>query len=186
MIADNLFFASVRSILKNLFDSGDVFIATGYQDFLSAIALISEMIDIDALSPTTPLRLLFGTNTANTTRLRGRRLRLSAEAKHHFLRRDGVYLEDPADLLAARAREAIQSGAIAIRIFDGDSAGHGTARLFHAKVFVSATGSVLGSANFSRGGLDRNVELVDHAARGTERDNARRNAAERFWTCGSD
>lgn len=187
VIADNLFHGSVRETLRELFVDGEVLVATGYQDFLSAVAIIAEMLDIEALSSETPLRLLFGTNTANATRLRTRRRSLSEEAKRHFLQRNGVYIEDPADLLAVTARNAVRSGAIAIRIFDDAQVqGNGAGRLFHAKVFVGSTGSVLGSANFSRGGLGRNIELVDHAARGTARDEARREAAERFWGCGSD
>ena len=187
LIADNLFLGSVRGALRRIFESGDILVATGYQDFLSAVAIIAEMTQIDTLSSDKPLRLLFGTNTGNATQLRTRRTSLSTQATRHFLQRNGVYIEDPADLLAVKARDAVRCGAIAIRMFDElGSQRSGRARLFHAKVFVGATGSLLGSANFSRGGLDRNIELMDYAERGTARDAARREAAERFWAYGAD
>ena len=186
-IADNLCLGSVQDALKPLFDGGEVLIATGYQDLLSAMAIISEMVDTGRLHRPGSIRLLFGTNVTKGDRLRTRRRALPEEARDHFLRKDGIYLEDWADLVAVRSLEALRSGVIAIRMFNADARnGEPGQRLFHAKVFVGRDGSLLGSANFSRGGLNANVELVDFAGRGTPRDDARRTAAERFWEQGTD
>ena len=186
-IADNLYLGSVQDALKPLFDGGEILIATGYQDLLSAMAIISEMADTCRLSRPESIRLLVGTNVTKGDRLRTRRRALPVEARDHFLRKDGIYLEDWADLVAVRSLEALRSGVIAIRMFNADGRkGELDRRLFHAKVFVGHDGSLLGSANFSRNGLNRNVELVDYAPRGTPRDDARRSAAERFWEQGTD
>ena len=186
-IADNLFLGSVQDALTPLFADGEILIATGYQDLLSAMAIISELVDTERLRRPGSIRLLFGTNVTKAARLRTRRRELPEEAKAHFLRKGGIYLEDWADLVAVRSLEALRAGTIAIRMFDGDGVtGRNDQRLFHAKVYVGRDGSLLGSANFSRSGLTRNVELADFARRGTPRDDARRSAAERFWEHGAD
>ena len=186
-IADNLYLGSVQDALNPVFDGGEVLIATGYQDLLSAMAIISELADMDSLRRPGSIRLLFGTNVTKGERLRTRRRALPEEARDHFLRKDGIYLEDWADLVAVRSLEALRSGVIAIRMFNADGRkGQPDRRLFHAKVFVGRDGSLLGSANFSRSGLSKNIELVDYARRGTPRDDARRRAAERFWEQGTD
>ena len=189
--ADNLYLGSVQGLLQCLLKGRRLLIVTGYQDFLSSLSILSQSLEFEALSPQEPVRMLFGTNTANKAEIQTRRKTLPQQAIRHFLRRDGIFIEDPSDLLAASASDAIKRGAIEIRIFDPERVAeqlgaHKPAGMFHAKVYVGELGSALGSANFSRAGLTRNVELVEWAHASSPQDTARRNAAERFWKCGAD
>jgi phosphatidylserine/phosphatidylglycerophosphate/cardiolipin synthase-like enzyme len=134
------------------------------------------------------IRLIFGTNT-DTTRDFGRGRPLAEEARRHYLGRSGLSLDHEGDLKAVRARDAIASGAITLRVYDRDRAATQLGRavpMMHAKAYIGESLAVIGSANFSRAGLRHNLEIVEAIRPSEDSFAARRAWAERTWECGTD
>lgn len=85
--------------------------------------------------------------------------------------------------------EAIQKEVINFRSYDSTLAqkvGGRSASMLHAKLFVGQRTVLSGSANFSIGGLRRNLEFMDDASNYPELADARRASAELFWEMGQD
>lgn len=173
--------------------SGDCLIATGYQDFLSSLAiLLTEVpeLRVNGLEEPIRIRIAFGVDTGNTSRI-GRSVPVSEEMRLYWLERSGLRVEDHSDLLAVLARDAIVSRKIQLRVFDPGLAkklyGISGDRRMHAKIVSSTLGAVAGSANFSRSGLYRNIEYADGLVAGShELEEERQKAAEQIWEASVD
>ena len=179
----------VFELIRPILASETCLIATGYQDFLSALSIIlSVRPDIATAQPDT-LRIVFGTNTDNSVAMRNSRRSLPEQVKRHFLGKRGLSVGDKADWHAVLAKDAIESGAINFRVFDQAIAAEKygkTFRMLHAKSFIGESAAVLGSANFSNAGLRHNIELVDRFPVGSEAYSERKKDTEGFWDCGRD
>lgn len=179
----------VIDLIRPIVMGDECLIVTGYQDFLSALSIILEVRPgITHAAPGT-IRLLLGTNTDNLRFLASSRQPLPDHVRRHYMAQTGVFVRDMRDLNAVRAREAIRSGAIQIRVFDEAIA---QAKLgyypgmMHANLFVSEDFAAAGSATFSRSGLASNVEFVDRLLNGFDAHSERQKAGERFWEWGRD
>ena len=162
---------------------------TGYQDFLSSLAILLDSVPDLLHRPPGSYRIIFGSNTEGRKTLGGEGRSVDAEARSHFLGSHGLSVSDLADLRAVLAVEAIERGIIQLRVFDQDLARDQIGRrptMLHAKLFVGAQTVLSGSANFSLGGLRRNLEFTDDATAWPDLAKARRNAAEQFWAMGRD
>jgi len=158
---------SVIELYRPHLNSGDCLIVTGYQDFLSSLAILMK--EVPALKEPENdseirIRISFGIDTANAKRL-GKPKPVTEEMKLYWLERSGLQVEDEDDLLAVLAKHAIQTGRIELRIFDPGLAheklGISGDRRMHSKIVSSPEGAVAGSANFSKSGLYKNIEYVD-------------------------
>lgn len=160
-----------------------------YQDFLSTLSILFEAVPDLSDRPIGSIRIVFGTNTDNGQTLAGAGRPVAEEARAYFLGAQGFSVADLADLRAVLAMTAIESGVISLRIYDPALAAEELGRtppLLHAKLFVGKDHILSGSANFSQGGLRRNLEFIDDAAPWPDLASARRDAAERFWALGRD
>ena len=164
-------------------------IVTGYQDFLSSLTILLDTVDDLAARPPGSIRIVFGTNTETRRDLAGTGRSIAEEARSHYLGAHGFSVCDLADLRAILAMEAIERGIVSLRTFDPARAADALGRrppMLHAKLFVGHRTVLSGSANFSLGGLRRNLEFVDDASPWPDLAQARRDAAERFWEMGED
>ncbi|ASM74861.1 MULTISPECIES: DEAD/DEAH box helicase family protein [Roseobacteraceae] len=173
--------------------SGDCLIVTGYQDFLSSLAVlmkeVKELKDPDT-DPDIRIRISFGIDTGNSRRLAKPRP-VTEEMKLYWLEKSGLQVEDDDDLLAVLAKRAIQTRKIELRVFDPVLAqsrlGINGDRRMHSKIVSSPIGAVAGSANFSRSGLYSNIEYADGLDAGThELQLERTSAAEQIWDVSTD
>ncbi|EAQ26048.1 hypothetical protein ROS217_12766 [Roseovarius sp. 217] len=173
--------------------SGDCLIVTGYQDFLSSLAVlmkeVKELKDPDT-DPDIRIRISFGIDTGNSRRLAKPRP-VTEEMKLYWLEKSGLQVEDDDDLLAVLAKRAIQTGKIELRVFDPVLAqtrlGINGDRRMHSKIVSSPIGAVAGSANFSRSGLYSNIEYADGLDAGShELEIERTRAAEQIWEVSTD
>ncbi len=180
---------SVQKLVERTLNGSNALVVTGYQDFLSAMSIILRVRPSVVSDPPGTIRIIFGTNTDNQGRLDGSGRGLSEEARDYFLETRGLSLRSLDELRAVLAYDAIASGAISLRIFDSDLARERFGRTYamlHAKLFISDAGALAGSANFSVGGLRRNLEYVDDLQAFPNLATTRRAAAEDFWTLGTD
>ncbi|WP_272011476.1 DEAD/DEAH box helicase family protein [Roseovarius sp. ZX-A-9] len=173
--------------------SGDCLIVTGYQDFLSSLAVlmkeVKELKDPDK-DPDIRIRISFGIDTGNSRRLVKPRP-VTEEMKLYWLEKSGLQVEDDDDLLAVLAKRAIQTRKIELRVFDPVLAqtrlGINGDRRMHSKILSSPIGAVAGSANFSRSGLYSNIEYADGLDAGShELQLERTRAAEQIWDVSTD
>ena len=179
---------TVGSLVQPLIASEPTLVVTGYQDFLSTLAIILEMRPELANAPPGTIRVVFGTNTDTAHHFKSSRP-LAEQARRYFLGRSGLDVSDQADLNAVLSREAIVSGALDLRIFDETRASNLLGRkpgILHVKTYVGHSAAVMGSANFSRGGFEHNVEYADRFVKGSDAYEDRRRESERFWECGRD
>lgn len=166
---------------------------TGYQDFLSSLAvLIKEVKELKHPDTNADIRIRisFGIDTANARRLAKPRP-VTEEMKLYWLEKSGLQVEDDDDLLAVLAKRAIQTGKIELRVFDPVLAqkhlGITGDRRMHSKIVSSREGAVAGSANFSRSGLYSNIEYADGLDAGShELQIERTRAAEQIWEVSAD
>ncbi|MDE0591384.1 DEAD/DEAH box helicase family protein [Halocynthiibacter sp. C4] len=173
--------------------SNDCLIVTGYQDFLSSLSiLMKEVPELrnPAQGSETRIRVAFGVDTANATRL-GRSIPVTEEMKLFWLERSGLHVEDDEDLLAVLARQAILKGIIQLRVFDPilakEKLGISGERRLHSKIVSSPKGAVAGSANFSKSGLYRNIEYADDLDNGSHDLQLKRTqSAEQVWDASVD
>lgn len=180
---------SVQSLVQYVLNGQNALVVTGYQDFLSAMSIIIKFRPNIAEELPGTIRILFGTNTDNSQSLAGAGRPLSLEARDYFLEARGLSLRSLDEMRAVLAHDAVSSGAIALRSFDADLARDRFSRrpaMLHAKLYVSNEGALAGSANFSIGGLRRNLEYVDDLAPFPELAQIRRQVAEELWELGSD
>lgn len=173
--------------------SGDCLIVTGYQDFLSSLAVlmkeVKELKDPNK-DPDIRIRISFGIDTGNSRRLAKPRP-VTEEMKLYWLEKSGLQIEDDDDLLAVLAKRAIQTGKIELRVFDPVLAqtrlGINGDRRMHSKIVSSPIGAVAGSANFSRSGLYSNIEYADGLDAGShELQIERTRAAKQIWDVSAD
>ena len=180
---------SVKKLVERVLNGTNVVVVTGYQDFLSSMSIILRARPSIATEESETIRILFGTNTDNQAGMDGGKCALSEEARDYFLETRGLSLRSLDELRAVLAYDAITSGSISLRIFDSELARKRFGRhysLLHAKLMLSDAGALAGSANFSIGGLKRNLEYVDDLLPFTDLAETRRHAAEDFWTLGVD
>ena len=180
---------SVRELVERTLNGSNALVVTGYQDFLSAMSIILRVRPTIVSEPPETIRIIFGTNTDNQSRMDGVGRGLSDEARDYFLETRGLSLRSLDELRAVLAYDAIAAGAFSLRFFDSDLGRerfHRIHAMLHAKLFVSDAGALAGSANFSVGGLSRNLEYVDDLQAFEELSATRRAAAEDFWTLGTD
>lgn len=203
-VADNAC-RPVIDLVRPHLQGGDCLIVTGYQDFLSSLAIL--MREVPALGrrltlppdatpdPGPRVRIAFGVDTAGSTGFGGQGRPAPESLRRYFLERQGLQVEDAADLQAVLAIGAIERGDVALRLFDAGRArevfGLSSDRRLHAKIVASPLGAVAGSANFSRAGLWRNIEYTDDVRLGPAGDTrqlaqARIDLAERIWDASND
>jgi hypothetical protein len=125
--------------------------------------------------PAGTIRIVFGTNTDSSRRVGGTGGPVAEAARAHFLDARGFAIEDLADLRAILAVDAIARSHLGRR-----------PPMLHTKLVIGGGLALSGSANFSNGGLRRNLEFMDYAAAVPELADARKEAAERFWSLGRD
>lgn len=179
----------VHALVAKALCGNATLLVTGYQDFLSSLAYLIATVDDLHNRPAGAIRLVFGTNTDSSRRFSGVGRPVAEEARTHFLGSRGLAVDDLADLQAILAIDAIERGIIALRVYDPEVAQARLGRrppLLHAKLIIGDDHVLSGSANFSNGGLWRNLEFMDDAAAMPELAEARRDAAERFWNLGRD
>lgn len=179
----------VHALVGRALRGSAALVVTGYQDFLSSLAYLIETVEDLNDRPAGAIRMVFGTNTDSTRRIAGAGQPVADEARAHFLGSRGFAVEDLADLRAILAIDAIERGIIALRVYDSEIARSQLGRrppLLHAKLILGDGYALSGSANFSNGGLRRNLEFMDQAGTAPELAQARREAAERFWAMGRD
>lgn len=179
----------VRGLVDALLSEPHCLIVTGYQDFLSTLTILLESMDDLDRRPPSSIRIVFGTNTETGRGLGGAGRPIAEEARAYFLGAHGFSVGDLADLRAVLAMNAIERGIIALRIYEPTRAAEVLGRwppMLHAKLFVGETSVLSGSANFSHGGLRRNLEFTDDARAYPELARIRRESAERFWEMGRD
>ncbi|SHL36850.1 hypothetical protein SAMN05444414_1126 [Roseovarius marisflavi] len=173
--------------------SGDCLLVTGYQDFLSSLAVlmkeVKELKDPDK-DPDIRIRISFGIDMGNSRRLAKPRP-VTEQMKLYWLENSGLQVEDDDDLLAVLAKRAIQTRKIELRVFDPVLAqsrlGINGDRRMHSKIVSSPIGAVAGSANFSRSGLYSNIEYADGLDAGShELQLERTRAAEQIWDVSTD
>ena len=173
--------------------SGDCLIVTGYQDFLSSLAILMKEVpelkepEGDSM---VRIRISFGIDTANAQRL-AKPKPVKEEMKLYWLERSGLQVEDDDDLLAVLAQQAILAGKIELRVFDPvlarEKLGITGDRRMHSKIVSSPKGAVAGSANFSKSGLYSNIEYADGLDTGShELQLERTKAAEQIWEVSTD
>ena len=179
----------VLLLVDRVLSSRRCLIVTGYQDFLSALTIILDSAgDLEAREPNS-IRVVFGTNFETSRTIGGAERSVSEEARAHFLGARGLAVNDLADLRAILALDAIERGVIAFRAYDADRASEELGRrpaMLHAKLFVSETCVLAGSANFSNAGMRHNLEFMDDVSAYPELAQARRDSAEAFWAMGVD
>jgi len=164
-------------------------IVTGYQDFLSTLSILLENIDDLDERPTGSIRIIFGTNTETAKSFSGIGKPVGEEARAYFLGTRGLSVNDLADLRAVLAMNAIERGIISIRAYDPALAKQASGRqpaMLHAKLFIGEKSALSGSANFSNGGLRRNLEFMDDASAYPDLADARKRSAETYWGMGRD
>lgn len=179
----------VHALLRPMLSRERCLLVTGYQDFLSALALLIELRPGLAEEGEGTIRLVFGTNTETSTAIPGRSRTLREEARLYYLGRSGLALEHHGDLVAVRAKDAIERGALQVRVYDQEAARaviDAPPAILHAKLYVGERAAALGSANFSRNGLLHNLEVMEAVRADEPSFAARRDIAERVWRCGVD
>ena len=184
--ADNIKVA-VEDLVRPILAGERCLVVTAYQDFLTALYYILKYRPGIADEPPGTVRIVFGADTSSTdTFAEGRQL--SAAAKSHWLGLRGLSLRSQGDLRAVLARDAVERGALELRVFDAEHAagvtGCPAAGILHAKIFAGPAEIAAGSANFSRGGLRRNWEYCEAVGAGAEAYRIRLSTAEMFWRCG--
>lgn len=180
---------SVQDLVERVLNGNNALVVTGYQDFLSAMSIIIRSRPNVAVEGPRTIRILFGTNTDNQTGMDGSGRALSEKARDFFLETRGLSLRSLDELRAVLAYDAISSGAISLRVFDAELARERFGRshaMLHAKLFLSDAGALAGSANFSAGGLRRNLEYVDDLQPFPDLARTRLRVAEDFWSLGTD
>lgn len=180
---------SVHNLLVPMLRQPPCLIVTGYQDFLSSLSILLEAVPDLLLQPPGSYRVVFGSNTETRQSLGGEDRSIDEDARRHFLGSRGLSVSDLAELRAVLAVEAIERGIIQFRVFDEELARDKIGRrptMLHAKLFIGEHSVLSGSANFSLGGLRRNLEFTDDVSAWPDLAKARREAAEQFWAMGSD
>ena len=180
---------SVHGLVRSVLREPRCLIVTGYQDFLSSLTILLETVEGLGARPQGSIRIVFGSNTETRQVLGGSGRTVAQEARQHFLGSRGFSVVDLADLRAVLAMEAIERGIIQFRVYDPELAEASLARrppMLHAKLIVGEQTALSGSANFSIGGLRRNLEFTDDAYAWPDLAAARRAAAEHFWDMGRD
>lgn len=179
----------VRPMVDKVLREPQCLIVTGYQDFLSSLSVLLEAVPDLSQRPAGSVRVLFGTNTETRSAFGGQGRPVADEARAWFLGTKGFSVADMADLHAVLAIDAIERGIIQLRAFDPRLAQTTLGRqpaMLHAKLFIGTRSVLSGSANFSMGGLRRNLEFIDDVSGAPDLARARRTAAEAFWSMGSD
>lgn len=180
---------SVLRLVDRVLSSRSCLIVTGYQDFLSALTIILDSAgDLENRKPGS-IRVVFGTNFETSRAIGGAERSVSEEARRHFLGARGLAVNDLADLRAILALDAIERGIITFRAYDANCATDQIGRrpaMLHAKLFVSDTCVLAGSANFSNAGMRHNLEFMDDVSAYPDLAWARRESAEAFWEMGVD
>ncbi|WP_252947270.1 hypothetical protein [Oceanicola sp. 502str15] len=180
---------TVQELLVPLLRQPPCLIVTGYQDFLSSLSILLNAVPNLLDQPAGSYRIVFGSNTETRKTLGGEGRSVDEEARHYYLGSRGLSVSDLADLRAVLAVEAIERGIIQFRVFDQDLAREQIGRrptMLHAKLFVGPKAALSGSANFSQGGLRRNLEFIDDVSDRSDLAIARRTAAENYWGMGRD
>jgi superfamily II DNA or RNA helicase len=127
-------------------------IATGYFEIGALLALDGKWQPLDKL------RILMGTDTTHRTR----KALLDAVTTLATERLDGSMEEEKGDNPFLRGvpgvLEALRTGQIEVRVYDKDKF-HAKAYITHAKLEVVGSQALVGSSNFTRPGLTKNIEL---------------------------
>ncbi len=179
----------VHALVKSVLEEPHCLIVTGYQDFLSSLAIVLDTVHDLAQRPVGSIRIVFGSNTDNRRQFGGHGQSVAQEARSYFLGARGLSVADLADLRAVLAMDAIEQGVIQFRAFDPVLAEAELSRrppMLHAKLIVGAKSALSGSANFSINGLRRNLEFMDDASIWPDVADARRAVAEQYWEMGRD
>ena len=161
----------VRKQLFRDFDAAQsILILTGYSGLDEVIRLLARA------DKSTDIRLLFGDEPRASDRERptyGPKS-LSAEVREHFLEH-GLSADVYIDVYAASQR--LKSKSASARIIESDQ------QRLHGKVFVTDKAAVVGSSNFSRNGLEANLEVNARFDAGKEPRRFRELAeiAEHYW-----
>lgn len=137
---------NVKGELREIFSNSErIDIITGYSSMKEILRLIQE-------NPTAKINIIFGNepNASDLGNLKPSPRELSAEMVKFWLEK-GISILD-ADVVFD-AIEALQSGRIEVKI------GCEKRRMLHAKVFISDNHAIVGSSNFSQGGLQYNREF---------------------------
>jgi len=127
-------------------------IATGYFEIGALLALNGKWQPLDKL------RILMGTDTTHRTR----KALLDAVTSLATERLDGSMEEEKGENPFLRGvpgvLEALRKGQIEVRVYDKDKF-HAKAYITHAKMEVVGAQALVGSSNFTRPGLTKNIEL---------------------------
>lgn len=156
---------NVRNELKEIFASSErIDIITGYSSMKEILRVIQE-------NPESKINIIFGNepNTSNLGNVKPTPKELSSEMIKFWLER-GISILD-ADVVFD-AIDALEKGRIEVRI------GCEKRRMLHAKLYISDSYAIVGSSNFSEGGLvyNREYNAKFHVSEGQ-----RFKQINRFW-----
>lgn len=164
-----------RQLLADFDVAENISVVTGYSGLDEVIRLLAR------IKPETSVRLLFGDEPRPSDRERATfsPKALSAEIREHFLDA-GLSCDVFVDVYDAVER--LKSSAATARLIEAIS------RRLHAKVFVTDKMAATGSSNFSRNGLEINLEVNARfdAAKEPKRYREMLEIADHYWDQGDD
>jgi len=158
-------------VIADLLESTAPLIVAGYTSLDQIIGLVAKS-KKDAV-----VRVVFGNEPFPSNRdkfvVGGRRF--PAEVEHYWLEK-GISLRRSAQLIDCI--EAVKQGRVDARYLAESGS------LLHAKIYVTDTAATLGSSNFTRSGLERNLEANARFSQQKEPKRYRelRDIAENYWS----
>ncbi len=127
--------------------SSKIDIATGHFEIGSLLALDGDWQRVDAI------RILIGGETSRSTQEVIARACAQLEESFDSARKDDVFLEGIDAIV-----DAIRSGRIEVKVY-GSRKFHAKAYITHGRLSAVGSAALVGSSNFTRPGLTRNIEL---------------------------
>lgn len=165
-------------VYRDLLDSERALLITGYAGIEHLLGFFHRWSERERPVPQRPVRLLIGVEpTLRPVRDPNTAVGLEAEARDYWLFR-GISLLNSQQLLSTL--ELLEKGRLEVRLSD--------AIRVHAKMYVGDNAVTLGSSNFTRPGLDTNLEAnarFERAGEG-ERYSEAVALAENLWNEGRD
>jgi len=171
----------VRDVIHPILVGEDTLIVTGIEDMLSALAILMEVRPGLSYAGPGEVRLLLvpSPQTAGAPDP-------DAIAARHFGSRLPP-LRDLREIGAVAAREAVRSGAVAIRLLTPDLLRQrhpGLDPSLAARFYVDEDFAAAGTAGFSFAALGERLELLDRVRNDTSAYAGRKAMAETLWGCG--
>lgn len=176
---------SVVEIIRPIVLGADVTIVTGYASLLSVLSLVISLRPGITYADRGTVRIVLGEEDRPAGRSPCPAPLTPARLSAIFLHPSGVSMTDPRDVRAAQAREALEKGAIRVRVVDTTRLGRGMSGL-QANLVVGEDFAALSSGGFSRRDMRERAVMADRVANDTRAFDARRRTAEALWNAGQN